>query len=571
MPEIRLALIMSGGVSLGTYTAGALTEIHHALGRLNRNRADGTPAVRVEVLAGASSGAIGGALFARALTLEPDAIHALREAWVERISMAELLKRDDGGFHPHAIFSDRAVLELAEEYLGPPTGRPRWSSFATSPLQVGFTLTNLGGVSFPIEYANRERDFFWTRSHRDRVVVSIENPDSPRAGGPPARHRSRTRTEHIGAAGARDQQLTRLWALLRESAIASGAFPAAFPPRMITRDWSEYPYLDRDGPVDMWYVDGGVLDNEPIGLAKSLVDRNPEHRRLDYRYVLIDPYLDAPPSAPYDGPESLFGVLGALARVLMEESTARDWLRANRTNWRLGAHAELVNQQLRPLIGALEDRAPEAIPPVLERLEDRARDVARFKVGVNRATPPEDAPIDRYLRDNLGRIVEDPRYGPALDGLGERGAEVMIRLIFLAETAGGLRDKEPMDLYLIAPRSEDDDAHPLAGDFLRNFGGFFRREWREHDFLRGRRDARGVLQRDLGLLYDPEPGTDLEKLQPLRVGPQDLTARERDSFRGYLSARLKPLITPYLPWYAKPLRGRIADKAARLFMERLGF
>ena len=96
MTSTRLVLIMGGGVSLGTYIAGALTEIFWALRYVNGDRSPRGERkdVQVEVLAGASAGALSAAIFARALTADSSAIAHLQRAWVEEISLQELLRKD---------------------------------------------------------------------------------------------------------------------------------------------------------------------------------------------------------------------------------------------------------------------------------------------------------------------------------------------------------------------------------------------------------------------------------------------------------------------------------------------
>jgi predicted acylesterase/phospholipase RssA len=61
MEERRLAITIKGGVSLGAYEAGVLTEIMHLLEYNNRHVADGNSAGvpwYIDTLAGASAGSI---------------------------------------------------------------------------------------------------------------------------------------------------------------------------------------------------------------------------------------------------------------------------------------------------------------------------------------------------------------------------------------------------------------------------------------------------------------------------------------------------------------------------------
>jgi predicted acylesterase/phospholipase RssA len=549
---------MGGGVSLGTYVAGALTEIYWALRNVSGG-GDGPRAqardVQVEVLAGASAGAVSAARFARALTADSAAIGDLHRAWVREISIAELLRRDGKGFDPLALFSAKKIDELADSMIRAPADYRDWQPFCATPLRIGVTLSNLGGVRHRLHYANKSAAFFSTRVHADHLRFRIRNPAEP-----------------------------ELWDTLRAAAVASAAFPAAFPPRLLERRTADYHpavFGSEIGPLaPMWYVDGGVFDNEPIGLAKDLVEENPDHQRLDYRYILIDPYLDEVRDGVnetlYAGPDTLPGVLGALAGAILGQSNAKDWIRTNKVNWRLAEHLEFITTRLRPLLDAALNGPAGALDSLGQGIREQAAGIAAFKRGVNRPVPPAKAEVDACLHANLTRIDTDPRYAGALHDLTGGAREAMLATLFTIESAAGLRDKEPTDPYLIAPRGAE--PNPLAGDFLHNFGGFFREEWREHDFLCGRRDARLVLTEQLRdhetggrpCDYPQETSVDYDPA-PIQATAADLTPGERRAFHDHLKDRITPLIAPHLPWYARPVRGAIAGKAANAAMKAMGF
>lgn len=558
MAGTRLVLILGGGVSLGTYIAGAVTEIFWALrclhgltpATLGRRPAD----IEVEVIAGSSAGAVTAAALARALTGEPTAIADLHLAWVRELNFEALLSRDGVPPDPTALLSSVRIDDLAREMIRAPLDHRDWQPFCADPLRVGVTLSNLGGVRYRIQYANSKDNFFSTRIHRDSLEFEIGNPAPP-----------------------------ELWETLREAAVASAAFPGAFPPRPLVRSRRDYEPASFAGDQEsivMTYVDGGLFDNEPVGLAKRLVERNPEHQRLDYRYILIDPYLDGDAGglnpAAHPPPATLPGLLGALAGAVLGQSNARDWLRANKLNWRLAEQDAFITRSMRPLFDAARG-APESVTAALaEEIHRQAVQIAHFKRGVNRPDRPTGEEAEAYLRANLDRISRDPRFGEALAGLEGRARRAMLCTIFIIESASGLRDKEPMPLYLIAPESDEPD--PLAGDFLYNFGGFFREEWRRHDFLCGRRDARRVLtgeihDRETGrplFEYPPEDDVDYD---PAPVDPsiEDIPARDRAELHLLLRRRFEMLIRPHLPWWSRPLSGGIASGLATRALRAMGF
>ena len=551
---IRLVLVMGGGVSLGSYAAGALTELFYAL-EATQHGGNGHRRIQIDVITGASAGAMSAAVFARALTADRADIGRLREAWVDRISIDELTRRNGTPFDPLALLSAAVIDEIADDVLTVPK-RYNWRPFCNTPLRLAFTLTNLGGMTYPLAYSNQPNRFFSTRIHSDHVRFELQ-PNSP------------------------PEKAT--WERIRATAIASGAFPAAFPPRSFARQSDDFPgavWPSPPGqPCDMWYVDGGVLNNEPLGLAKSLVEKDPDHVHQDYRYLLIDPYLNAF-AAKYAGPQTLGGAVGGLARAILGESTAKDWMRANKTNWRVAVLEDFVRDHLRPIVDTIAASAGDDGARILTALSGTAVSIADFKMSVSPQKTPAAVTAREYVDANVERIGSDPRFAQAVEGLTGATRRAMLEAIFILENFAGLRHKKQMPLYLIAPGASATDAgadeHPLAGDFLHNFGGFFRREWREHDFLCGRRDARAVLTRDLRddngvpiLTYPPEDDVNYDPT-PVRVGPEDLTKDEKEKFRDYFKERFEPIIDPHLPPLTGFLKGTIAKALANRAMKQIG-
>src|SRR5690242_6213347 len=91
LPQLRIALSLPGEASLGSFQAGAVSALLVALREVN-HRAAG--AVRLDVITGASSGALTAVLAARALLGGQDPIAPLRRAWVSEPSLDALRGRD---------------------------------------------------------------------------------------------------------------------------------------------------------------------------------------------------------------------------------------------------------------------------------------------------------------------------------------------------------------------------------------------------------------------------------------------------------------------------------------------
>jgi len=349
-------------------------------------------------------------------------------------------------------------------------------------LRVGFTLTNLYGVQYDHSYRflNAPRRAYGRRDHVDRLHFDLSS--RPPAGDP-------------------------VWSAISEAAVASACFPFAFPARRIERRRTEYPGArlpGTDGPIDMWYLDGGLFDNAPLGLARDLVERDPDHRRSDRRYVFVEPTLQSSAAAPADSgrpPSTLSGTGVALAQALLGQGAVRDWNRANRINDRLEIVRAIVDR-LPEVAADLADPEAVAVGRYIGELAERVAEMQVASGRIDAGSGSEDPAVDHLARQ-VERIEADPKYRPALERVDSRaGRARLAKLVFALEAASDLQDKDVLPLYLVAPER----IGCLAGDFLARFGGFFSREWRAHDFRAGRRDARRVLEECLGDVISYEPG-----------------------------------------------------------------
>jgi hypothetical protein len=157
------------------------------------------------------------------------------------------------------------------------------------------------------------------------------------------------------------------------AAVGSGAFPAAFRPKQIQRQVEEYgdrlpaddagwvegkTYVKWRGkaPDKFAYSDGGVLQNQPLGIAKDLVDATVEDRlaRLgpsafrdahDRLYVFVAPHSVKSSAESLYAPKITIGdELRQLVNVYVRQAMFHDWI-----------VAEDVNQKIR----SLDERAAQ--------------------------------------------------------------------------------------------------------------------------------------------------------------------------------------------------------------------
>ncbi|MFW6352804.1 MAG: patatin-like phospholipase family protein [Verrucomicrobiota bacterium] len=267
----RLAIAISGAVSLGSYEAGVLYEIIRAIGAHNERVTDPEERIEIDVLTGASAGGMTAAIVAQKLLLDQDALqepldNALYNPWVRDIDIRELLVEHPEDNPSNAIFSGAVIARLAEQhFLAPLDGRTLSGRHPAAGPQVhlGLALSNLVGIDYQIptfQHSDllRPADGFAYRRFEDKLLATITPATTDRA----------------------------FWSQIAAAARACGAFPFAFPAVEVPRRLDEPAYTLSGSRLVDWsphsgrftYTDGGVFNNYPLGMAKqlaNLVDTEP--------------------------------------------------------------------------------------------------------------------------------------------------------------------------------------------------------------------------------------------------------------------------------------------------------
>lgn len=547
----KIALVLGGGVSLGSYIGGAVTELLHAL--LNNSKRGGGDRVRVHVITGTSAGALNAALAARTLAVNTELLPWIERAWVDVASAEYLLNPDR--LDRRAWLDDSAVEKLSRTLItADPAAEDAFHGVCGDPLRVGLALANLYGVRYDMPYGflNVPDRSFGTRRHADSV--DFEFTRSTRAGDPE-------------------------WEELRRAALASSAFPFAFPARTLTRHRTDYPgaTLPPDGDeLEMAYLDGGLFDTAPLGLAKHLAERESGYRADDWRYILVEPTLrssGAGTASPTRTAQTLTDLAADLTRAVLGQGAAQDWVRANRINAQLEVLAALV-ERLPELNDRLHDPDEVGIGLKIGELAER---VAEMQIALDPRLAERHAgadPAGYYLDDQLARIESDDRYEAVLSGTESRaGRSRLAKLVFLLEAAGGLAGKDVMKLYLVAP----EESGELSGDFLGNFGGFLNRAWRANDFRAGRRDARRMLEESLDDVVSYDPGREDEyRVESLEPTWEMVPASAKNRLEAVLESEADRAIAELRPgglaslfaWAWKPVVRRLmVERAMRALKE----
>jgi hypothetical protein len=339
--HFQLGLVLAGAISAGAYTAGVLDFLFQALGEWENARGNpGVPNHRVvlKVIAGASAGAISGALGAIALArgfaprefthaeIEdryPDryprhqrfrcVLPSLHRTWVALPTMVSgadgnsgLLGTDDldGNSMLRSLLNaavldeiKRSAIEPLDEQIGAALARP--VPYVATRLHLYNMISNMRGIPYQIQFGkgttygmqtigdrvhyvicdlgstNVAEANSWVELDAAKASISISVTTLPRRTGDPLNH----------------------WERYGTAALASGAFPVGLASRSLAFAWPHYlerlyPIETRAGlairpdfppeivgQVDTFNfesLDGGIVNNSPFDYAQfALIGKPP--------------------------------------------------------------------------------------------------------------------------------------------------------------------------------------------------------------------------------------------------------------------------------------------------------
>ncbi len=459
---LPIALTISGAVALGAYEGGALAALLHGLEPLYRGD---EPSVRIDAIGGASAGSITALLAARCITEGMDAFDVMRSAWVEHAAFAEM--RSHHGKSPLAV---EPLETLAAGLLRMPGVDERRQRH---PVRISMALGALRGLEYEI------RGPFSTSPLR--ATTYLDWKDATVTPGQDWRefvHDPSDRTPP----GRREPTLV-------DFALASGANPLGFSPRVVNRhadaaEYRDHHVLNFPTSEAYWYTDGGTLDNEPLGRTLDMagdLDRNGTHA--------------APAAAPHppasDGRAVRSGVVGSRATnpVGSRRSCARSACKPRR------ASTTTSGTPTRPTVGSRRSTISRSSwrkrwtsylsatgsTPGSRSSSTRPNGAAPARGAPAPAPRPAARTTSDLLRDALGVAA-------GLTGKQAVGIEVLSPLL-LPEVRGAPGK----------PGLPVEDV--LAGEFLFHFGGFAREALRQQDFDLGYRTVLEWFRRDRPLAF----------------------------------------------------------------------
>ena len=330
----QVALVVSGGVSLGAYQAGFLHYFTEYLKRLEA-RETGSPII---VATGASAGSLNTSLAAL------ETCRAIEKTiWPERslffkiwhdLRIEALFPADGRSVRFNAVL-DREPLELAadrvKDYVSVPS--EAWRRNCTTDL--GFVATRLSGREVPLRV---DAPSLTLNRLTEKFVMSF---DTGSASGP--------KTLRFGHFAIDAPTGPKLWLRpgkagaslrfedYRDVLFASTAFPVAFSPIQVT-----FHEADSTKTEQASFIDGGVFENVPVRLAAMVVNerrkRQPPALTIGnlqlpkpVTYVVLSTDVtnfgrDAISAAERQEPESLPELVGDFAADFLTASRAAELL-----------------------------------------------------------------------------------------------------------------------------------------------------------------------------------------------------------------------------------------------------
>ncbi len=485
----KIAIAISGAESLGSYESGTLYELIHAI-KLH-NEQNPNQKIEIDVLSGASAGGITAAMVAQKLLFDADALedpdkNSLFDVWVNRSDILDFLN-----FHPNEDLSqsllssnhiwDNARHAFFQRYQKGSNPVVKSHLASANTIQLGMALSNLNGVDYQLPtYTNSqagiERGEFVQTRNQDRYTVSID--------------------------AACDNQA--FWEKVVRAGLASGAFPVAFSPVELQREWATDDYQGRgaknwapDFDGQFTYVDGGMFNNYPLGMARSLARRVDEISDENYRryYFYISPSTKTS-SADYNfrgSKANIFSCGFQILKSIYNNSGFQDWVQTDDINGsinRLHEQAEL----LLDVVMQMEASAIEVMLVSVQKICYRMYE----KNGRNFEADQET--IEKNFLQYWSHLQQE---------LTAQQKQLWIMMVLTMESSANLTDKEKMRIYNITAKDSE-----LSGSSMAGFLGFFDKRFRQLDYLVGLLKARQTIN---DIIEAVESGS-CEHL-PLRIEP----------------------------------------------------
>jgi patatin-related protein len=356
--DIRIAVVLNGGVSLAVWIGGVVNEINRLVQSRSDESAQSRPSpstaesakvygslldlvgatARADVIAGTSAGGINGAFLAYAQVYGLD-LRQLGDLWADLGSFDAMLRESNQRNPESVLRGDEYFLrELAgafDEFVPEYERRHRYVLPELRPIDLIINTTLMHGQP------KRCTDDFSTE-----ITESVHT----------GRFRF-TRAEHTPPRldPFREETITRRLALASR---CTASFPVAFEPSFapVGKSGKDEYHPDMGAtaglpaiatfPQSQYVIDGGVLLNQPVKPALAAIYAQPADRQVRRLLVHVNPDPRSPVPSEIDGlvgigpdsadnPPNLAAVLKALATLPYAQSVDAELTEIRETNERV--------------------------------------------------------------------------------------------------------------------------------------------------------------------------------------------------------------------------------------------
>jgi predicted acylesterase/phospholipase RssA len=302
---VPISLAISGGISLGSYEAGLNWAVIHQLKLMRQNpdlRSDKYPA-RLAAIAGASAGGINALVSAMSWCMDDQLIqnrvsdtvtsNLFRDIWLD-VGFKNLLPENPRAYSKNdGLLSRRAfdqIINRIRILLDEPVYRNDCA------LPIALTVTRTEPIVMEVEGIRVRNQrfvipFILKSSSTEPGKISLESyivdPANPMLG------------NVIYLQSTRDNKIILDKESVINAVLATSAFPVAFGrvhlEYCLAREDANYdPPSSNQCPQNYYptsgdFVDGGVFDNVPLGVARALTELQSRPDDAQYNYIYLDP------------------------------------------------------------------------------------------------------------------------------------------------------------------------------------------------------------------------------------------------------------------------------------------
>jgi patatin-related protein len=407
--DIRVAVVMNGGVSLAVWISGVTLELYELATARRSDPATYQPLLdlldadaRVDVIAGTSAGGINGAFLALGLNRNRD-LKLLRDLWRDVAGLDQLLRNPLSKEPPSVLRGDDYFLPEIEDALTELAKGGRVDPDGGRPVELILTGTLWRGRA---------------TSFTDDMAATITEVDHD------ATFRFQSRTDATVPRVCGDLDSAEVIAELAAAARCTASFPGAFEPHWVrvkgTDDVHDTRWPSTAGRANFassqYVVDGGILLNKPIRpVLQAIYQQTAEYqvRRL-LAYVAPGP-AETPPSAavvqngevPGPLPAAPAVLLAVLTRLRATDSVSRELTEIRTRNAESSARRRARDRfaaAMTDVAETLSDKAWEGYRDV--RIEHAARTIGQL-VAVGQTAEGRDRWSERELVGVLHAVIKE--------------------------------------------------------------------------------------------------------------------------------------------------------------------